>query len=78
MKEKLQLPEMKLMVIMAGSGGGGGARKQCRDKAAPTNVPWMPIWKLSHTSLESAVQVKVILNGINLCNCSTNGNSLYF
>lgn len=76
LKEKLLWPVMKLMVITTGS--EVGRRKCWGDKAAPPNVLWMPIWKLSHTSLQSAVQVKVILNGINLYNNATNGNSLNF
>lgn len=75
LKEKLQLPVMKLMVIMAGSeegGEGSGAeirlllqmRLGCQFGSLVTHL--------------SAVQVKVILNGMNLCNRSTNGNSLNF
>lgn len=49
--------------------------KWCRDKAAPANVPLVPIWKLSHTFLKSAVQVKAVPNSINLCDRSANGRS---
>lgn len=44
LKEKLQLPVMKVMMIMGGNEGGGAkGRKWCRDKAAPVSVAPMPI-----------------------------------
>lgn len=45
-------------------------RKWHGDKTTPVNVPWVPIEKLSHTFPKSAVQVKALLNSINLCNHS--------
>jgi hypothetical protein len=48
--------------------------KWWRDEAAPVNAPGIPIWKPSHTFPKSAVQVKVVLDGINVCNLSPSGN----